>query len=483
MMCHWLLYAVILGSAYTCCEKWEQIVWVTVMVTGFFVAYYYCVGAIEFTSTAGLLAMAGYACLLLHDNRKKGLIIFFLLELLSYQLRSQAMLMVQPLGFAAAVVTEAGRDLPWRQKGKEIFCVAGGVLLVVSISAAGHLIGYHGAEWERYQQYNDTITAMFDYYGKPSYEEVSDILEDYGISKEKYEAYCLYMVLDWEKDIECDRQLEVRAIGREERELKIGALLREVYQVSVGESQWGIGGVTVIAWILFLLETLIRKRWASLCGGVVFLGGARTAVWSFLVWGGRLPVRVTFPLMACETMFLLVLVWNDCVGWKNALWKKGLLILGSLIFCIAGISSGKLQSRFVREMNEGQAIFMEGLKEMQEYFQNRPQDRFLVDANSLSSYKGNVFETSIYHPINAVVSGGWFSNSPGAQQRLKDYLGDTDGFYFVIYADGNQENTPQFAYLVQEMGAGPKLVEMWTASHGGVYGFYYFEGAFPFQYL
>lgn len=192
-------------------------------------------------------------------------------------------------------------------------------------------------------------------------------------------------------------------------------------------------------------------------------------------------MRVTFPLMACETMFLLVLIWNQCAGRHTAIWKKGLLLFGILVFCMTGISSGRLQSRFVREMNEGQAIFIAGLREMQEYFQDRPEDKFLVDANSLNSYKGSAFETAIYHPVNAVISGGWFSFSPCMQHRLEDYLGEAEGFYFVIYADGNQENTPQFAYLIQVMGEPPELVELWTASHGGVYGIYYFNGAFPFQ--
>lgn len=477
----WMIYAAILDSAYTRCQKWTQTALVTVMTAGFFVAYYYCVGLIQFTSTACLLAMAGYVCILVHDNKKKGLLFFLLFEFLSYQLRNQAMLMLQPLGFAAVLtMMVARRDIPWRQRGKELLHMVAGLCLVLCISVVGNLVGYHGVEWARYQQYNDANVAMFDYYGKPSYKEVCSILEDYGISKEKYEAYCSYMVLDWEKDAECDHRLKEYVVNQGAKSPKIGEVLCQVYRVSIGDCQWKMGYVSMIAWGLFLLDSLLGKRWRTLCGGIVFLGGARTAVWSFLIWRGRLPVRVTFPLMACETMFLLVLIWNQfAVG--TSLWKKCLLLFGCLAFCMAGISSGRLQSRFVREMNEGQAIFIAGLREMQEYFQDRTEAKFLVDANSLNSYKGSAFETAIYHPVNAVISGGWFSFSPGVQHRLEDYLGDAEGFYFVIYADGNQENTPQFSYLIQEMGETPKLVELWTASHGGVYGIYYFDGAFPFQ--
>ena len=55
-------------------------------------------GLIQYTSTAALLAMAGYACLIMHSDERKGIIIFGIFEMLAFLLRSDSMLMIQPFG-------------------------------------------------------------------------------------------------------------------------------------------------------------------------------------------------------------------------------------------------------------------------------------------------------------------------------------------------------------------------------------------------
>ena len=56
----------------------------------------YLLSAVQFTSTAALMAGAGYACLILHGNQGKKT--FFGFELLAFLLRPQAMLMIQLIG-------------------------------------------------------------------------------------------------------------------------------------------------------------------------------------------------------------------------------------------------------------------------------------------------------------------------------------------------------------------------------------------------
>ena len=482
-----LACGVILDSAYTRCRRWFHLIPVTAVAMGVFIGYYYYAGLLQYTSTAALLAITGYVCLLLRKDKRTGLVWFVFFELLGYLLRSQAMLMLQPLGMAAVLAALAEeRGILWKEKVREFLYVAAGVFLILCLGTTGNLIGYHGEAWDRYEQFNDTMTLLFDYYGKPDYEEVSDILEEHNVSREKYEAYCSYMILDWKVAKDCEERLGAYAAEKRRKPFETGKLIGQIYDNSLN-FQWKISRLTLIAWGIFFLWMLINKRFRMLLGGVLFLGGARMAVWGYLIWRGRTPMRVTLPLLACEVMLLLSLIWLEWSGFDSKahhrpkFWKTAVLLAGCGVFCMAGISSGRLESRYLRELNEGQRIFMKGLSEIQEYCESHPQNRYLIDANSLNSYKGSAFESSVYHPVNAVISGGWFSASPAIQGRLEDYLGEASGFYFLIYADGGQEDTPQFAYLVREMGGEPKFVEQWTASHGGSYSVYYFEGPFPFS--
>lgn len=477
----WLIYASVLESAYSSCRKWVHLILVTAMVGGFFIAYYYIVGLIEFTSTAAMLASAGYACILLHDNRRTGYVLFAALNLFGFLLRSKAMLMVQPLGLAAVLVIMIGEKGEWKILAKKMLFVTTGVLFALCLGLVGCVIGYHGEGWRRCEQFIDLQTVLFDYHESPDYEEIRNILNDYQISKNKYEAFCDYIVLDWKVDAECDRRLISYVENTRAKDFRIKDLLEQVYEISIARSQWDMNRITIAAWFLFLLWMILRRNWKQLFTGVIFLGGARMAVWTYLAWGGRIPARVTIPLLACEVLLLLALVWIDCQKTESALWKKSVLILGGFLFCMVSILSGRQQSRYIGENNRGQKIYMEGLREIQEYCGSRPQERFLIDSRSLSFYAGSALETSVYHPVNYVIGGGWFSNAPVVQQRLESYLGNAEGFYFLIYADGNQEESPAFTYLVEEMGEEPELTDLWTASHGGSYAVYYFEGGFPFS--
>lgn len=481
MVFQWLIYASVLYSAYSRCRKWFHCIPVTALAGGFFLAYYYIIGLIEFTSTAAMLASAGYACLLLQKNKKAGYILFFILNLLGFLLRSQAMLMVQPLGLSAVLIVILEENTAWKSMVKKLLSVAAGVLLVLCLGAAGNQLGYHGEEWQRYEQFNAMQTALFDYYGAPGYAEIDDILGDYQISEKKYGAFCSNMVLDWKADAECDKRLEAYVADRDKRQLFLGKLLKRVYELSITELPWNMKRTTIAAWAMFLLWMILRRNWKQLVMGGMLLGGARTAVWAYLAWRGRTPARVIFPLLACEVLLLLSLVWYDCQKTEAIYWKKGALILGGVLFCMAGISTGRQQSRYIGEVNRGQKIYMEGLREIMAYCGSDPKKHYLIDSESLNSYKGSVFDVSVYHPMNAVIGGGWFSNIPAVQQRLEDYLGNTEGFYFLTYTYDNLEERAAFTYLVEEMGEKPKQTDQWTASHGGNYAVYYFEGAFPFS--
>lgn len=478
----WAIYAAVLDSAYTKCQKWYMMIPVTAIAGGFFIAYYYCVGQIQFTSTAVMLAAAGYVCLLLRDSDKKGFLLFILFELAGYLLRSQSMLMVQPLGLAAVVTVTAGKqEIIKKEEIRKFLAMGLGLLAILLVGVLGNLIGYHGAGWERYTHFIDTVTTLFDYHGKPDYEEVRDILEDYDISREKYMAYCQYMILDWNVDAEGEKRLENYVLQLQGESLSVPKVLRQVYEISIADFPWELNRVTIAAWGLFLLVVILCRRLKTLCIGVGLIGGARTAIWGYLIWRGRIPTRVILPLMACETMILIALVWIEYERAHTVQWKKVGLLCGGVIFCLIGISSGRLQSRYISEITAGQHLYMEGLREIQQYCEDHPTNHYLIDPSSLSYYIGSAFETSVYHPVNAVFGGGWFSETPPVRQRLREYLGDVDGFYFLIYADGEQEMCPSYAYLVQEMGEVPELVEQWTASHGGSYAVYYFKGAFPFS--
>lgn len=150
------------------------------------------------------------------------------------------------------------------------------------------------------QQYSQR-TALFDYHGKPEYEEVREILDKYNISENKYKAYCSYTILDWNTETECDRKLEEYVSEHSGNTLGIGDVFQEVYNYSYKEFDWKMNTVAIAAWILWIVFVLSCRRWSALLPGIC-LAVSKTAVWGALIWMGRMPYRIVIPLFACETM-------------------------------------------------------------------------------------------------------------------------------------------------------------------------------------
>lgn len=172
--------------------------------------------------------------------------------------------------------------------------------------------------------------------------------------------------------------------------------------------------------------------------------------WTFLLWEGRFPLRVSMPLIAGEVLLLSALLLRrgtdtELQGNPKRLRYVG---LGALLFgmCIAGFMTGRQQYSYILNENRGQKIFMEGLREIRAYCDARPENRYILDAVSMSYYKGSALEYEVYQGGNYIVSGSWYSNSPYLRKYNAEYLSGGDGIYFLVY-DGGGGDIPSRSLL------------------------------------
>lgn len=70
-----------------------------------------------------------------------------------------------------------------------------GCVLISLTGSLGTLVGYPRERWEDYNRFLQTITVMLDYCECPEYEEVKDILDQYGVSDKEYTAFCRYVYM------------------------------------------------------------------------------------------------------------------------------------------------------------------------------------------------------------------------------------------------------------------------------------------------
>jgi hypothetical protein len=487
---HWLAYTFIIKSAWVRCSGPVQMI-ITSGVAGVFcMSFYYMLGHIQFTSTAMLLAMTGWFCLIMYRDSglKKGLLLFFVFELLGYLLRNQAMLIIQPMGAAVWVslcLTDSGESIGSRIK----ICVKHSAAMLAVLAMAvlagmcGSLLGgeYSGAIKE-YREFDSLEVELFDYYGKPEYSQVRDILDRYGVSEAMYNAYLNYTVLKETIPLECERELAEYTKTIHVRSVK--EAFDGFKSIYLQDYQWNLDRFAECAFVVLIICIFLSGKYNLIlpCAGLL---AAHVFTWGYLFYRGRVLMRVTVPLFACGALLPLALILTvvfDCNNFKVkntekkyiGIVKNIILTAACVILVMTGFSSGRQQYRFVRSENEGQNVFMEGINEIIQYCQEHEENRYILEAVSMSYYKGSALENRIYHPSNYVISGGWFSNMPNVRQRMNTYLDEREDIYLIIYSDGNEENHPSVKYLEEFTGREAKTADHLESSIGISYTVYRF---------
>ncbi len=458
----------------------EGIVRGILLSAGLLLADIYMFSRIQYTSTAAMLAVAGYSCILFpgRDGHRKNWDLFFLMEFLALLLRLDAMLMIQPLGMAAFLGDFLG-DEKYRDK-KEWKCLgvcAGAVAAALLLGQAGNAIGYSSEEWKEYYRLDNARVELFDYYGFPEYEEVHDILDKYGVTETEYAAYSIYATLEYELSVECVEELAAYVqASRSGSGIHVVALLRESWAVIFSSDRQETNNLVGILWVGAIL-TCVFARKKEVIFPFLSVAAARTAVWSYLIYRGRLPDRVTRPLLFGEAVFLMMLLLQ---AWEKELPKIRFRTLAgsiSICFILWACISGQAQYRYAVEANATQEIMMESFQEVREYCEAHPENRYILDSNSFSSFIGPALGNTMSGTVNYVYSGGWYSNSPNVLRWIGEYLEELEdpssSVYLIIYdwsGDIDMEGCgATVQYLEEKTGKQPILVETLTLANGGIY--------------
>lgn len=477
VLCHLGLYAALTASFWSRAEKPAEYAVFTGLAGCLVLGNLYMTAAIQYTSTAALAAVAGYGCLILRGETGKGMRWFVFFEALAFLLRGQAMLMVQPLGAAVcAGLYLADRKISpgrrWMRTGR----MAAALALILLAGTAGVLLSFRGQGWQDYYRFNRAEEKMFDYYKQPAYEEVKHILDRYGVSETEYIAYCNYVILDWDISVPCAEELAEYAESGRKSTLDGTELLAGIGREAWSGEYMGMNRAAAAAWAAVLLWMLIFRRYGlALPLAGLFLG--RSLVWGYLVYVDRLPYRVTLPLFAGELILTAALLVRDYREYKTEQkdqkkekWGEltwGIFILLTGVFCVL---TGKAQYGAALEANARQEIFIESLAGIGDYCREHPENRYLLDTQSVMECNGGVFETRIYGNHNYVYTGTWYSNSPGVRRHLREYLEDGKrGFCLIVRDDGKGADHYGVVYMAEKLGAVPQEADRFVTANGSPY--------------
>lgn len=489
---------VLFDSALSKAEKWTEVAGVLVCAGILYLLQMYLFAQIQYTCVAALVALAGFSAILLYRNRKVGFVVFVVLELLAYLLRSQAMLMVALPGLTILVsVAFAEYFSDFRKKKsdevkftckemlKKVLILAGTMVFVLFVGFVGNLIGYSGKDWKEFQEFNDARTVLFDYYEMPAYEEVEHILDKYDVDAIEYEAVSTYLILGWDVSPECMSELAEYVKAKPEETEDVSAKIAEVTEVIrellLEGGYWNIGSVLIVLGIGAFVIALLpgnRKMLLPLAGVL----SVSYAVLFYLIWRGRYPLHVVLPFLVCVIYFLLMLVWYFFRNSEEKMQKYSYSAILIILLVVCGFKSytiGQEQYRDIKELHRNETIYIQGLKDITVYCNERENQRFLIDIFAMMYYNGEVLDTDLYGEKNYRLTGSWFANTPYYLESLEEYFSaadgenvqgeSKDGIYLIMYSAEGVMESPVVAYLAEKTGSEARVVDTFTAAHGGSY--------------
>ena len=478
---------------------------------------FYVIAGIQFTSTAAMLAIAGYLCFLLYPDGRSRCVLFFLMEFLSFELRSDAMLMIQPMGFlvlcgccfinrkfyslpcsfssfsSATVSVSSSRSLiSCRERFEKCLPLfrAGIILLIILIIGKGsHYIFYNSPGWKEYEKVNDAVTEITDYAAIPDYAEVQDILSKYNVTQKQYNAFLQYAMI--EENLSGDCLLEVAAVAHEKNLPPSFSLVFKQFLASYASREhWGLNMMLIASWAAVILLVLSRKAYGFFIplAGLLF---SRSALWLFLLYEGRFPPRVMVPLYLGEIFFLFCLFFQMVLqeqpaerdasqarhqpSGSAAFLRQYFSILLIILLLPFAAKTLKNQFLYLSEKNTGESIYFTGMQDMISYCNNRPEKRYFIDASTLIYYRGSAFETKIYGKRNGVITGCWYSGAPVLYQYEKDYFAGCGTICLITSSDMEMQSAMVIDYLEERLETTAYLEDTFTVSNGGKYLVYAFS--------
>lgn len=426
----------------------------------------YTVTAALLTVTAAFLFYTMEETASVKDFYKKSLPSILLVNL-AFCIRSEMLLLLLPLVCVTGICRWASeKPVFTKVNAAKYFAVFGGILAGLLLNQGMHMAAHGSEGWQEFNRFFDARTNLYDYQGIPAYEGNEAFYETIGLTEAEQMLLVNYNFgMDEEINAELMEQLTAYADSVDTRTFA-GNLKNAIRQYIDRFLKWGYGEVTsawdyryrnaaetdypwnlfiLILYALVLVAAICNRRfrylWELCCLGVV-----RSGLWLFILYNGRMPVRITYPLYLMEFVILAAMLLGECKSSKQVFrfFRPGFCIILALF---ALLNLNKSIAAVQKEYARREEVNRE-LQVLQSYTKEHPDSFYFVDVYSTVSYSEKMFDGADNSLSNYDIMGGWASKSPLMYEKYAQFSIETmeealltgEKVYVIVH-------TPQPAWL------------------------------------
>ncbi len=392
--------------------------------------------SLQYTTVTAILAtaaMVAFLCTKPCDDIKKYLlnsISGFVFWALSFELRSKACFMILAV-FIVLVIVRIFKD---KKNLKAIMAYMGVLMAMIAVLSAVEAVAYSSQEWKDFKRYNTAREELLDFKGYPRYDDYTTVYEELGISSSAYAAAKHHYQLLLEDSINA-KAFELLA-KQEERDFDLITFIKGF----IIEQYFSMADYPLNIFVYFLYAAtvllLIFFRKKYFLWEVAGLFAARSAIWAYLVLGGRIVPWVTQGIYIME-FFVLVSILACSELWDEQKPVKGSsFVLKVLLFCVtACVMMGIIRTNTVISYNQYVRIDAENYIDLREYCTEHEENLYLMDVLSVYGMNHYALAEMPDSAGNMVLLGGWPVKSPWSDRIAANY--DIDSYMDAVRSGDN----------------------------------------------
>lgn len=434
VLCHFgCFYAIALRTQHFFTKLYEKIAVVLLECIFIFSFLLYEIVFVQYTVTAGLLGATAAFLLYTTDaglSTKKFIqanIPSILLVIVAFQVRSEMLLLIFPLICVVGVWKwSEEKELFSKESFKRYLPIIGAILIGMLLSEGIHAVAYGNAEWKEFNALFDSRTELYDFQQIPAYEGNEAFYQSIGLAESeqklfenynygidtKINAKTMEAVATYAKE---NRKSEQPFVTRLRESIKSYLKITFLEQTKI---PWNY--LILLSYFLVLIMAIYRSVYTKTSLFATFwklllLFSVRSALWIYIVYGNRMPPRITHTLYATEVLILCAML----ITLGNKVKERIIPALAFIIligFTLRYAPSGLqyVETEYARREEVNREYL-----QLQDYCAYNKQNVYFLDVYSTVAYSEKLFKDVDNSLKNYEFLGGWACMSPCNYEKLE----------------------------------------------------------------
>lgn len=347
--------------------------------------------------------------------------------------------------------------------------------IFISITASVFFIeklAYQEENWHNFNSYTNSRTTIYDYEGYPDYDAYETLYRELGISRSSYEGAAHRYSLLLEPAINRHSMEVLESVSAQSRHISFDRLSDKLQEMAaffcerhLSDADKPLNLLVYRCYLLFVICALLSGNRRAL-RDILFILFARMVIWSYLVYHGRLPIRVSQAVYLAELAALFAIafgyrLWllhghshsadfsaadvpetslipaatsvrtkdmdtareNSTAPYPLHTSPRQTLCYGAWVLCVllilyTCIRSGIPNAEKTAEESSARLQFSESFVYMKNYFAAHPDRFYYLDTNSFAYFTEDALAAPGQEYGNYLFMGGWAVKSPWYEKKL-----------------------------------------------------------------